>query len=360
MYLSIIGSPQCGKTTLFRALAGAGQNKGGVAVIDVPDERVDRLSGIFHPKKTVYGRVEVCDTEPIQEGDMKAGTIPAELLRQMRPADAFIVVLNGYNAPAAAGVADAASGVHTLVNELMIADMIQIETRLERIRKQAGRKESALEQEKEALEQCLAHLEQGSPLRSLPLFATDGKQLRGFQFLSLKPLMVVVNCSEDAMRDGASIGDEVRAKIAGIAPDAPVVAACAALEAELAAMPEEDKTAFMTEYGLTESLKGTIIRLAYETLGLIIVFNRRRGRMQGMAHPPGHDRPGGRRDYPHGPVGPVYPRRDGRLRRLHDIQRLCGMQEGGRLAARRETVHSQGRRHYIDKGRRLENSRSGR
>lgn len=269
MYLSIIGSPQCGKTTLFRALAGAGQNKGGVAVIDVPDERIDRLSGIFHPKKTVYGRVEVCDTEPIQEGDMKAGTIPAELLRQMRPADAFIVVLNGYNAPAAAGASDAASGVHTLVNELMIADMIQIETRLERIKKQAGRKESALEQEKEALEQCLAHLEQGSPLRSLPLFATDGKQLRGFQFLSLKPLMVVVNCSEDAMRDGASIGDEVRAKIAGVAPDAPVVAACAALEAELAAMPEEDKTAFMAEYGLTESLKGTIIRLAYETLGLI-------------------------------------------------------------------------------------------
>lgn len=269
MYLSIIGSPQCGKTTLFRALAGAGQNKGGVAVIDVPDERVDRLSAIFHPKKTVYGRVEVCDTEPIQEGDMKAGTMPAELLRQMRPADAFIVVLNGYNGPTAAGAPDAASGVHTLVNELMIADMIQIETRLERIKKQAGRKESALEQEKEALEQCLAHLEQGSPLRSLPLFATDGKQLRGFQFLSLKPLMVVVNCSEDAMRDGASIGDEVRAKIAGIAPDAPVVAACAALEAELAAMPEEDKTAFMAEYGLTESLKGTIIRLAYETLGLI-------------------------------------------------------------------------------------------
>ena len=140
MYLSIIGSPQCGKTTLFRALAGAGQNKGGVAVIDVPDERIDRLSGIFHPKKTVYGRVEVCDTEPIQEGDMKAGTIPAELLRQMRPADAFIVVLNGYNAPAAAGASDAASGVHTLVNELMIADMIQIETRLERIRsRQAGK-----------------------------------------------------------------------------------------------------------------------------------------------------------------------------------------------------------------------------
>ena len=277
MHLSIIGSPSCGKTTLFKALAGAegrgaAQNKAGVAVIDVPDERVDRLSAIFHPKKTVYGRIEVCDTDPIHEGDMRAGAVPAELLRQMRPADAFIAVLKHFDGPGGDGASDAVSAFRTLANELMIADMVQIEGRLERIKKQAGRKEAALEQEKGALEQCLAHLEQGAPLRSLPLFASDGKMLRGFQFLSLKPLMVVVNCSEDAMRRGASLRDEVSARIAGAAPDAPVVAACAGLEAELAVMNEADRAAFMAEYAIAESLKGSIIRLAYETLGLISFF----------------------------------------------------------------------------------------
>jgi hypothetical protein len=276
MHLSIIGSPLCGKTTLFKALAGSegragGQGKAGVAVIDVPDERVDRLSRIFHPKKTVYGRIEVCDTDSIHEGDMKAGAVPAGLLRQMRPADAFIVVLNHFDAAGLnnAGGAEAASALRALVNELMIADMVQIEGRLERIKKQAGRKEAALEQEKAALEQCLVHLEQGAPLSSLPLFASDGKLLRGFQFLSLKPLMIVVNCSEGAMRDGAPVRDEVSCRIAGAAPDAPVIAACAGLEAELAVMGEADRAAFMAEYGIAESLKGSIIRLAYETLGLI-------------------------------------------------------------------------------------------
>jgi hypothetical protein len=200
---------------------------------------------------------------------MKAGTVPAELLRQMRPADAFIVVLNHFDAAGTGSAAGAASAFHTLVNELMIADMVQIEGRIERIKKQAGRKETAMEQEKAMLEQCLAHLEQGSPLSSLPLSETDGKQLRGFQFLSLKPLMVVVNCSEDAMRDGRSVRDDVGARIAQAAPEVPVVAACAGLEAELAVMNEADKAAFMAEYGITESLKGSIIRLAYETLGLI-------------------------------------------------------------------------------------------
>ncbi len=288
MYLSIIGSPLCGKTTLFKALAGAegrggGQGKAGVAVIDVPDERVDRLSAIFHPKKTVYGRIEVCDTDSIHEGDMKAGAVPAGLLRQMRPADAFIVVLNHFDAagPNEAGGAEAASGAaadaasgaasafRALVNELMIADMVQIEGRLERIKKQAGRKEAALEQEKAALEQCLAHLEQGAPLCSLPLLGSEGRMLRGFQFLSLKPLMVVLNCSEEAMRDGAPVRDEVSRRIAGAAPDVPVIAACAGLEAELAVMNDADRAAFMAEYGIAESLKGSVIRLAYETLGLI-------------------------------------------------------------------------------------------
>jgi hypothetical protein len=268
MYLSIIGSPGCGKTTLFRALSGqtgaSGASGSSVAVIDVPDERVDKLSRIFNPRKTVYGRIEVCDMASIREGDMKKETIPAKQLQQMRLSDAFLVVLNHFDDTS---VASPAANFHTMLNEFIISDMIQIESRLERIRKQSEKKGgTALEQEKDDLEQCLAHLEQGSPLSSLSLVREDGKALRGFQFLSQKPLMVVVNCSERTMARADAVTDEVSARVS---PMVPVVAACAGLEAELVMMEPEDRTLFMEEYGLSESLRDRLIRLAYETLGLI-------------------------------------------------------------------------------------------
>jgi ribosome-binding ATPase len=268
MYLSIIGSPACGKTTLFRAFTGiaggGGASSSDIAVVDVPDERLDRLSAIFHPKKTVHGRIEVCDMPSIHEGDMKSEAVPAKQLQQMRSSDAFLLVLANFNPHSPP---DPISAFHTIVSEFMLSDMVQIENRLERIRKQPGKKESTLlEQEKTTLERCLAHLDQGKPLSDLPLEDGDSKALRGFQFLSLKPLMAVVNCSEDMMADLANITEEVRNKLPETTP---VIAACARIEADLAAMDPTDRVAFMEEYGVTESLRGRLIGLAYRTLGLI-------------------------------------------------------------------------------------------
>lgn len=267
MYLSIIGSPACGKTTLFHAFTGTtgsgSSSSANVAVVEVPDERVDRLSAVFHPKKTVYGRIEVCDTAPIQKGDMKNEAVPAKQLQQMRSSDAFLVVLDDFS-----GLADSepVSAFHTLVSEFMLSDMVQIETRLERIKKQGGRKEGTpLEQEKLLLERCLAHLEEGKPLISLGLADGDDRALRGFQFLSLKPLMAVVNCAEGQMGELERITAEIREKLNHEA----VIAACASIEAELAAMEPSDRAAFMEEYGVKESLRGRLIGLAYQTLGLI-------------------------------------------------------------------------------------------
>ena len=139
MYLSIIGSPGCGKTTLFRAftgMAGAGSaGSSNVAIIDVPDNRLDKLSGIFHPKKTVYGRIEVCDMPSIHEGDMKSGTVPASQVQQLRSSDAFLIVLRLFDRDIPS---DPASDFHTLASEFILSDMVQIENRLERIKKQGG------------------------------------------------------------------------------------------------------------------------------------------------------------------------------------------------------------------------------
>ncbi len=268
MYLSIIGSPACGKTTLFTAMSGiaadGGQNKSNVAVVDVPDERVDRLTAIFHPKKTVYGRIEVADTDSIREGDMKSEAIPAKQLQQMRLSDAFLVVLKNFDE----GVpSKPAADFHSLLAEFIIDDMVQIENRLDRIKKQSGKKDgTVLEQEKAMLSLCLAHLDKGLPLSTLDLPASDAKALRGFQFLSQKPLMAVVNCSEDMMSRQEAITADIGAALSNAAP---MIAACARLEAEFVMMAPEDRVAFMEEYGLGESLRGRLIRLAYQTLGLI-------------------------------------------------------------------------------------------
>jgi ribosome-binding ATPase len=268
MYLSIIGSAGCGKTTLFRAFTGTGENERGgtsnVAVVEVPDERLDRLSRIFNPRKTVYGRIEVCDMPSIREGDMKSEAVSPKQLQQMRSSDAFILVLKNFEQDVPS---DPVAEYHTMLSEFVFSDMVQVENRLERIKKQMGKKEgTALEQERIALEQCLSHLDQGLPLASLGLSEADMRNLRGFQFLSQKPLMVVINCPEEAMADAGKIIQDVLGKVGDTVP---IVAACARLEAELAAMNPDDRTGFMEEYGISESLRGRLIALAYRTLGLI-------------------------------------------------------------------------------------------
>jgi ribosome-binding ATPase len=216
------------------------------------------------PKKTVYGRIEVCDIPSIQEGDMKNESIPAKLLQQMRSSDAFILVLNSFDEVFAT---EPLSGFYSMISEFILSDMVQVENRIERIKKQMGGKEnSVLEQEKNALEKCMVQLDQGLPLSSLELTEAEKRNLRGFQFFSLKPLMVVINCSEDMMDKAEVIAQEAADKIG---KSYPVVAACARLEAELVSMDPTERQAFMEEYGIKESLRARLIHLAYQTLGLI-------------------------------------------------------------------------------------------
>jgi hypothetical protein len=268
MHISIIGHPDSGKTTLFQALSGLKgdavySDKGGIATIDVPDERLDILTGIFKPKKTVHARIELADTAAIEEGNVKNGTINAKTLREMRSSDAFILVLKYFDGKTSTNTED---DLHAILNELILSDMVQIENRLERIRKQGGKKDSqAIAQEESLLEGCLAHLNGGKSLSTLSLFELDGKSLRGFQFLSLKPMMVVVNTSEENREDGKSQAKN----LAGAFPGYPVISACAKLESEFAFMEDDERTAFMEGYAIEESIRGRIIRLALNTLGLI-------------------------------------------------------------------------------------------
>ncbi len=268
MNISVIGNTGCGKTMLFQALSGIAleskPNSDAVAVIDVPDERVDRLTEIFKPKKTIYARIALSDTVAIEEGNVRSETISAKTLREMRNSDAFLLVLRNFDN--GEGV-DLTGEFFTIFNEFIFADILQIENRLERMRKQQGKKESnALAQEEALLVECLDHLNSDKPLATLVSLKEHGKELRGFQFLSQKPMMAVINCDEENLSSSESIINDIRKTIPS---HIPIITACAKLEADFAIMASEEKAVFMEEYGIKESVAGRIIRLALETLGLI-------------------------------------------------------------------------------------------
>ena len=268
MYISIIGKTGSGKTTLFQALSGVAKSVNGgshgIVAIDVPDERLEYLTSIFNPRKTVYARVDISDTIAIDEGDLKNETLNQKSIQQLRSSDAFLLILrdfdNGENV-------DPMADFRAIYTEFILADMAQIESRIERMERQYGKKDNpAIQQEKALLEKCLDHLNNEAPLSLLALTEEEDKRIRGFQLLSRKPMMVVVNCSEHELPSSQTIETDLRDKL----PDnIPVLAVCAKLEAELALMSLEECAVFMDEYGIKETIRGRIIHLAVNTLGLI-------------------------------------------------------------------------------------------
>lgn len=266
MHIAIIGKQGSGKSTLFRALSGIGTgvSRAEVAAIDVPDERVDRLSELFNPKKTTYVRIDVRDTVGIDQGDLKDEKANAKLLQQLRESDAFLLVLEAFEDD---DTDKAAETYRMFSMEFILADMIQIENRLQRIEKQTKDKDNpAQQQEKGVLQTCLAHLEEGSPLCTCASLKDNDKSVRGFRFLSQKPVMVVLNCREDDIPRS----EEMESALGGCLPEqVPVVAASARLEEELSLLPPEEHVALMADFGIKEALRGKIIRLARDTLGLI-------------------------------------------------------------------------------------------
>ena len=255
-----------GRSTLFRALSGggAGTSRVEVAAIDVPDERVDKLSAIFKPKKTTYVRIDVRDTAGIAQGDLKDEKANTKLLLQLRESDACFLVLGAFEE---GDDEDPVETFHMFETEFMLADMIQIENRLQRIEKQTkDRDNPAQQQEKALLQGCLAHLEAASPLGTFAPLTNDDKSVRGFRFLSQKPVMVVLNCREEEI----TRSDELESRLRERLPESvPVIVASARLEEELSVLDPDEHLSLMADFGIKEPLRGKIIRLARDTLGLI-------------------------------------------------------------------------------------------
>ena len=282
MQVTIVGLPGSGKTTVFNALTGGHAETGGfsggraapnVSVVKVPDERVDRLAELFAPKKTTYADVTYVDVA-IPAGAAREGTVNPDVLAQVRNADALLHVVRAFDDPANPSPADPWRDVEDLDLEFTVADLTVIEKRLEKLATQ-GRHGSQAEREQAQREQELLgriepHLSDGKPIRSFGLTTDEEFLLRGYRFLTQKPVLVVLNIDEGRLPEADAL--EVQGREGYAQPQTDVAAMAGKIEAEIGELPEDDARLFMDDLGIAEPSRGRVIRLTYALLGLFSFF----------------------------------------------------------------------------------------
>ncbi|HWC20262.1 MAG TPA: redox-regulated ATPase YchF [Terriglobales bacterium] len=280
MKTGIIGLPQVGKTSLFKILTKAHVEERGhnpreahIGVAKVPDERLDKLSALYTPKKLVHATVEYSDVAAIGQEALKESAYANNL----RAVDALIHVLRVFDEPSIphVGEIDPQRDARNVDFDLIVNDLGQIEKRLERLEKDLKKMKSAeLEREFDLLTRAKAHLEAERPLRDMEMSAEDRKRIRGFMFLSQKPIMYVLNVNESSTLGTDLEQAPQKYKLTEYAsrPNAGVTAICGKVEAELAEMGDDEAAEFLSSYGLKESGLVRLIRKSYELLGLISFF----------------------------------------------------------------------------------------
>jgi GTP-binding protein YchF len=277
----IIGFSLSGKTTLFKILTKAhldslgtsgGRAESHLGIATVPDRRLDELSKLFNPKKTTHAMVEYIDVAGLVKGESQ----DAAYLGNLKNVDALVHVVRAFSddsLPHPEGSVDPGRDIANLELELLLSDLAIIEKRLERLEKDIRKKKDAtLERELELLKSCKLSVEAEKPIRSIPLGEEERKILRGFMFLSEKPILHVLNLSD---RDAGKIDQIIPLYqleyIAG-KPNVAVTAVCGKIEAELVELSGEDARLFLADYGLRESGLDRLIRVTYQLLGLISFF----------------------------------------------------------------------------------------
>lgn len=274
----LIGLPSAGKTTLFQLMTSAreaprthGKAEAHVGMSRVPDDRLDKLTALFNPKKRVAATVEFADMAAAR-GEAKALLDVAAY----RNADALLHVVRAFHDPAVAhpnGSVHPLRDVKLIEDEVILADLGGVERRLERLEKELKKTPSPeLKAEQALLLRCKPALEEGRALRTLGLAGDDLRRLRGFQFLSAKPLLVVLNIDEADL--GALDQAVAAAGLNDWLPDARAgaVAVCAKIELEIAQLEPADAQAFLADLGLASSGLDRVIRAAYDLLGYISFF----------------------------------------------------------------------------------------
>ena len=283
MEAGIVGLPNVGKSTLFNALTGSQSaasanypfctiepNEGVVAV---PDDRLQRITRFIPPQKVIPATVKLVDIAGIVKGASEGEGLGNKFLSHIRQVDAIIQVVRCFNDPDVihvSGQVEPLADIETVEIELMLADIEQLQTALQKSQKSArtGNKEAIAQVD--VINRMLSHLEHELPLRNLELNDSQRKVIKSFGLLTLKPILYVANVAEDDLAGQDPLVDQVRQHAAKVG--AGLVALCAKLEAEVAELEPEEQPEMLAAVGLQEPALNVLIREAYRTLGLESYF----------------------------------------------------------------------------------------
>jgi len=274
MKIGLFGLPQSGKTTLFNALTGSNATMNAyspkiepnIAVVKVLDERIDRLSAMYLPKKTVYATTEIVDVVGITQDALRQETFSGEMMRVLRTVDALATVVRGFPNDIE-GECDIGGDLRKIREELLLSDLILLEKRLEKVREghKKGKKSDLTLVEEQLLTRIIDLLNKNESLESMEMSVAETQIVRGFQLFSLKPQLVIVNTDESSFGKHGQIIDR-------LSKENTVVEFAGNFEMELSRLDEEEAHLFMEDMGITESARARLSKMAYDILGYISFF----------------------------------------------------------------------------------------
>lgn len=275
MQIGLIGLQNSGKTTLFKTLAegssGVASNR---AVVGVPDSRLENLTELFNPKKEVHATLEVVDIPGLQVGDDGKMKITSDFLIKVKNNDLLLHVVREFPNDSVShpeGRIDPLADIEFLETEFLLSDLEMVENRIEKLKKELMKtKTDKIIKEMSLFEVFKEHLENEKPLRTVNMDENDLRLLSGYQFLTMKPVIIGVNFSDESKDKVDDIISKIKVKFPSFENN--VVPFFAQFEMELSQLDEEEAEAFKEDLGITDSALTRILRTSYQLLGLQSFF----------------------------------------------------------------------------------------